>query len=118
MIRVGTDIVNTKRVEKLINKYGQKAKQRFMSQTEIQNTKSINSISGIWATKEAVSKALKVGIGADFGFGDVEVIKDKRGAPSLKFNQKIIDKFGIIQSDVSISHDMDFAISVVVLEIK
>ena len=116
MIKIGTDIISTKRIEKLIGKFGNKAKQRFMSEDEIKNTKSINSIAGIWAVKEAVSKALKCGIGADFGFDDVEVIKDDRNAPYLKFNPNIIDKFNIKNSDVSISHDMDFAIAVVVIE--
>jgi holo-[acyl-carrier protein] synthase len=116
MIKIGTDIISTKRIEKLIGKFGNKAKQRFMSEDEIINTKSFNSIAGIWAVKEAVSKALKCGIGADFGFNDVEVIKDNKNAPYLKFNQDIVEKFGIIQSDVSISHDMDFAIAVVILE--
>ena len=116
MIRVGTDIVSVKRIEKLIDKFGNKAKKRFMSEAEITSRKSFNSIAGIWASKEAVSKALKCGIGADFGFDDVEVLKDKRNAPYLKFNQNIIEKFGITQSDISISHDMDFAIAVVILE--
>jgi len=107
MIQIGTDIVSIKRVEKFINK--------FMSANEIKNTTSINSIAGIWATKEAVSKALKCGIGAEFSFNDVEIVKDNKNAPYLKFDQKIIDKFHIQDCDVSISHDMDFAIAVVVI---
>lgn len=81
------------------------------------NTRNLSKISqniaGIWAAKEAVSKALGVGICEDFGFLDVEILKDTKNAPKLKFSPKAQKKFAIKSSSISIAHDGGFAIAVV-----
>lgn len=80
------------------------------------NTRNLSKISqniaGIWAAKEAVSKALGVGICEDFGFLDVEILKDTKNAPKLKFSLKAQKKFAIKSSSISIAHDGAFAIAV------
>lgn len=80
------------------------------------NTRNLSKISqniaGIWAAKEAVSKALGVGICEDFGFLDVEILKDTKNAPKLKFSPKAQKKFAIKSSSISIAHDGGFAIAV------
>ena len=90
---IGIDLVKISRIKNLIEKFGEKGLKRFLSQSEIAICKNnIQRIAGFWATKEAISKALKVGIGRDFSFHDVEIMKAENGRPIPKFSKKIIDK--------------------------
>ncbi len=112
MIKIGIDIVNIKRIEKLIEKFGIK-KLKFLNEDEIY-TNEPQSIAGIFASKEAFSKALSTGIGKEFSFKDISVLKDKKGKPFIEINSS---KIKIKNCDVSISHDGGFAIAAVIVEI-
>ena len=99
---VGIDIVKIERIKKFVDRFGEKALKRFLSENEIMgNGTNFKRLAGYWAVKEAISKSLKVGIGKDFSFFDVEILKDKRGAPIAKLSKNAIQKFSI--KDISIS---------------
>lgn len=115
---IGVDIVVISRVEKMIEKFGDKALQRFLSDDEIKLAKNSTSAAGYWAAKEAASKALGTGIGEECSFLDIKLSKTPKGAPKIDFSQKLIDKFNIKDSSLSISHDGGFAIAVVAVETK
>lgn len=112
---IGIDIVEISRISKLKAKYGSKFLNKFLNQNEINLIKSDESLAGFYAAKEAVSKALKTGIGKEFSFLDVEIYKDDKNAPELKFSEDIKKRFGINDSDLSISHDGGFAIAAVII---
>jgi len=112
---IGIDLIKTSRMEHMINRFGIKALQKFLKEDEIKLVKNFKTASGFWATKEACSKALGTGIGAECNFYDIQITKTAKGAPKLIFSDKLIDKFNITDSSVSITHDGDYAISVVVL---
>ena len=112
MIKIGIDIVNIDRIEKLIDKFGIE-KLKFLNKDELYTDKS-ESIAGIFATKEAFSKALGTGIGKEFSFKDISVLKDEKGKPFIKINSFTIK---IKNCDVSISHDGGFAVAAVIVEI-
>lgn len=112
---IGIDIVQISRISKLKAKYGTKFMEKFLNQNEILLVKSDESLAGFYAAKEAVSKALKTGVGSEFSFLDVEIFKDKNRAPKLMFKDDLVKKFGIKNSDLSISHDGGFAIAAVIL---
>jgi holo-[acyl-carrier protein] synthase len=111
-IRVGTDIISIKRIESLVDKLGDKFLDRFLSKEEIDLIKRVETIAGFWAAKEAISKALGVGIGKDLAFKDILIFKDKRGRPHFKVKK---ERFKIISSSLSISHDSDFAIATAIV---
>jgi len=115
---IGVDIVVISRIEKMMEKFGDKALQRFLSDDEISLIKTPTSAAGFWAAKEAASKALGTGIGSECGFTDIILSKTSKGAPKLTFSQKIIEKFRINDSSVSITHDGGFAIAVVAIEVE
>lgn len=115
---IGIDIITISRMEKLIEKFGEKALQRFLSTDEISYIKNPTTAAGFWAAKEAASKAIGTGIGADCGFSDIMLSKSAKGAPLITFSQKIIDRFQITDSSVSITHDGGMAIAVVAIEGK
>ncbi len=115
---IGIDLIKTSRMQKLIQKFGDKALLRFLSQNEILLVKNYKTASGFWAVKEACSKALGVGIGKDCSFHDITIFKTARGAPKIKLSEHIIQKFKIIDTSVSITHDGEYAIAVVAIESK
>lgn len=115
---IGVDIVVISRIEKMIQKFGDKGLSRFLSDKEIKLIKNPSSAAGYWAAKEAASKALGTGIGKLCSFHDIKISKNKKGAPILKYSKKIQKKFDIKDSSVSITHDGGFAIAVVTIKTK
>jgi holo-[acyl-carrier protein] synthase len=115
---IGVDIVVIDRIEKMIEKFGDKALMRFLTPREITLIKSPTTAAGFWAAKEAASKAIGTGIGKDCNFFDIKITKTKKNAPMIKYSKKVRKKFKIKDSSVSITHDGGFAIAVVVVEVK
>src|SRR3954462_8370857 len=71
-----------------------------------------------FAAKEAVMKALGVGLGA-FAFRDVEVVKQESGAPSLHVTgaaAELAEQRGVQSWKVSLTHTAALAEAVVVAE--
>ena len=114
-MKIGIDLVVIKRVENLINKFGVN-KLKFLNEDE-KYTTNPSTIAGIYASKEAFSKALGSGIGENFSFKDISIIKNNTGKPIIKINSPIL-KTKITNCDVSITHDGGFAIAAVVLKFK
>ncbi len=110
---IGIDLIKVERIKKFIDRFGNRGLQRFLSQYEIELCQNnIKRIAGYWAVKEAISKALGVGIGSEFSFHDVEISKTIKGSPVAILNQNIIQKFSIKNIAISITHDGDYAIAV------
>ena len=113
---IGIDLIKTARMSHLIERFGDKALQKFLSKDEINLVKNHKTAAGFWALKEACSKALGVGIGAECSFHDINIFKTPKGAPKIQLSKKIIDKFNISDTSVSITHDGEYAIAVVAIE--
>jgi len=113
---IGIDLIKTSRMERMMIRFGDKALKKFLSQTEIDLVKNYKTAAGFWATKEAVSKALGVGISKECSFFDIEINKTQKGAPLLKLSNKLLDNFNIKDTSVSITHDGEYAIAVVAIE--
>lgn len=113
---IGIDLIKTDRMKRLMERFGDKSLQKFLSDNEIQLVKNYKTAAGFWAVKEACSKALGVGIGSECSFYDMSISKSSKGAPLLHLSEKIIHKFQITDTSVSITHDGDYAIAVVALE--
>lgn len=114
-MKIGIDMISIERIEKMVNKFGTKALNRFLNEDEQFLAKSSKTIAGFWVVKEAASKALGTGIGAECGFKDVVISKTSKGAPILSFSDKVKDAFNINNSSVSITHDGGFAVAVVII---
>ncbi len=103
-------------MNRLIERFGDKALLKFLSNDEIKLVKNHKTASGFWAVKEATSKALGVGIGSECSFHDISISKTLKGAPTLTLSQKLLDNFNITDTSVSITHDGEYAIAVVAIE--
>ncbi|MCK4974446.1 MAG: 4'-phosphopantetheinyl transferase superfamily protein, partial [Sulfurimonas sp.] len=54
---IGIDLIKTSRMNRLIERFGDKALQKFLCSDEITLVKNYKTASGFWAAKEACSKA-------------------------------------------------------------
>lgn len=113
---IGIDLIKTSRMNRLMERFGEKGLQKFLSKDEILLVKNYKTASGFWAAKEACSKALGVGIGSECSFEDIIVSKTAKGAPQIVLSQKIVNKFNVLDTSVSITHDGEYAIAVVAIE--
>ena len=120
---IGTDIVEIKRIETMtsLDKFASK----ILSHNEkefydsLTNQKQIVYISKQFAAKEAIAKAIGTGIRNDSYFKNIEILRDKNGAPifnALNKLDKIISDLGITKTHVSLADERDYAIAIAVLE--
>ncbi len=116
---IGIDIVSIKRFEKFLEKFPERALKRYLNPDEISLIgTSTNRAAGFFAAKEAISKALGVGISKECTFTDIIIHKDNKNAPYFTLSIKIIEKYQITNTALSITHDGGFAIAVAKIESK
>ena len=111
---IGIDIIKIDRISRLKARYGELFLKKFLSDDEIALAKNDATLVGFWA-KEAASKALGVGISKECGFLDIELSKDAKNAPKIKFSPKIYTNFNIKEASLSITHDGGFAVAAVTI---
>ncbi len=109
---IGIDLVKIDRIKRFTERFGNKALSKFLSDDEIKLAKATNTIAGFWAAKEAISKALGLGISQKCGFFDIKIYKDEKNKPYFKLSRNLIKEFNIIDLDLSITHEGGFAIAV------
>ena len=115
---IGIDLVEIERITKLKERFGDKALAKFLTPDEIALAKSDATAAGFYAAKEAVSKALGIGISAQCGFMDIKLYKDAKNAPYFTLSRHLIEAYAITDLSLSITHDNGFAIAVAVIEGK
>lgn len=126
IIGLGTDIVSTDRIAKVLEKNQGAFIDRICRDNEkkyLQEAGDIKArLAKIWAVKEASVKALGTGFVAGISFKDIELKHDKLGKPELEFFGKaaeiLKDKTGGTESNilVSLSDDSPWAQAVVIIE--
>lgn len=114
----GVDIVNVNRISRILIGKKDRFYEKIFTEKEIEYISKKGhkptTIAGIFAAKEAVSKALGTGIGI-VGWKDIEILHTSNGKPYVNFTmKKIIDELGIVEIQLSISHEVDYAIAFVV----
>lgn len=115
---IGIDLIKTNRMKRLIERFGDRGLQKFLSQSEILLIKNHRNAAGFWAAKEACAKALGCGIGSECGFHDIILSKTSKGAPLITLSESVMKRFNISSLSVSITHDGDYAVAVVAVEIS
>ncbi len=120
---IGVDIVNIRRMARVIDKWGIRFLQRVFTEKEItscfQGSKSESSLTLRFAAKEAFSKAIGVGMRKGIRWQDIEIVHNTMGQPDLNLTGKarsFCHANGIVRWHVSLSDDGDYGIASVVLE--
>ncbi len=116
-MRTGVDIVEIKRIEKIIISKRESFLKKIFTDREreyiIEKNYKPKTISGMFASKEAVSKLIGSGIG-ELAWRDIEVLYDKNGRPFINKGEKIkkyLEQLNLNSIDISISHEREYAIS-------
>ena len=114
---IGVDLVNIKRFEKFYKKYGEKALLKYLCKEEIElSNKRVDTLSGFFAAKEAISKALGCGIGKELSFHDIVLHKTEKNAPYFTLPKRVINRYNINNLSLSITHEKEYAIAVAFIE--
>lgn len=120
---IGTDLVEVNRIEKIIQRWGERFTEKVYSQNEINycQHKAYPAIhyAARFAAKESFLKSLNIGLGMGVSLKDIEVVNNAQGSPQLHMNERIqgvLDKRGITAVHISMTHTREHAQAVVVLE--
>ena len=113
---IGIDIVEVERIEKIHQKYGEKFASKILSNDELKNflkdKNKIHFLAKRFAAKEAVGKALGVGIKNGSILKNIEIKNDINGKPFV--NIKDIEKLNMTEKKeihISLSDEKKFAVA-------
>ncbi len=123
VIGIGIDLVECARIQRSIDRFGDRFLHRVFTDGEIEYSMSMKfparHLAVRFAAKEAVSKAFGTGIGKAMGWRDIDVRKRPTGEPFLVFSgpaQELAAKRGVTSALITLSHTEHHAMASVVLE--
>ena len=126
ILGVGSDIVNIKRIEKTINRFGNKFIERCFTKEEIFKSENkankIASYAKRFAAKEACLKALGTGISKGIFWKDIGVVNLKTGKPEIilfgnakKVLKKLIPKNKNPKINLTMTDESNLAYAMVII---
>lgn len=122
VFRLGLDLVDVDRIRLLLEKHGERFKQRTFTEAECAycDTSVMAPLhyAARFAAKEAAAKALGTGFAEGVSWKDIEVERESSGEPILKLHgeaAKRAEKMGVTQAFVSLTHTQASAAATVVL---
>ncbi len=105
---IGIDIVETERIRRILKRHGDKFLDRILSEEEkdyvTKKRRIVESLSGIFAAKEAFIKAL----GRSVPLKKIRIVHNQ-GRPLILYENELY-------RSLSISHEKNYAIAVVLLQ--
>jgi holo-[acyl-carrier protein] synthase len=117
MLTSGIDMIEIARIERAMNRDGDRFFRRFFTDQEVRFCQGRPAkLAGRFAVKEAVAKALGTGIG-EFNWTDIEIVCDGLGKPELVLHnnaRETASAQGLILWSISISHTETHAIGLAV----
>ena len=99
ILGIGTDLANIDRIQKTIDRFGQRFKDRVFTNIEQNKAEKRKDVAGTyakrWAAKEACSKALGTGLAMGISWKDMSVLNLKSGQPTMELTgcaaKKMVD---------------------------
>lgn len=124
MLSVGVDLVHIPRIQYALERFGTRFLERIYTPAEVLFCYGrLPELAARFAAKEAVSKALGVGMRLlsrnGIYFRDVEVLLDMNGKPHIVLHGRaaqLAAEQGLTQWAISLSHERDIAIALVVAQ--
>jgi len=121
-LSVGVDLVELDRIRRVASRYGEQFLARIYTPDELARYRDrLPELAVRFAAKEAVSKALGVGMNhisaQGIGWQDVEILPDPRGKPLVHLSgraQALAEEQGLHKWAISLSHGRDYALAFVV----
>src|SRR6058998_1685805 len=123
VIGIGVDLVECARIQRSIDRFGDRFLHRVFTDGEIEYSMSMKfparHLAARFAAKEAVSKAFGTGIGKTMSWRNIDIRKRPTGEPFLIFSgpaQELAAKRGVTSALITLSHTEHHAMASVVLE--
>ena len=123
IVGMGTDLTEIHRVERSIERFGDRFLERIFTAGEIAYCRSkkgfAESFAARFAAKEAGAKALGTGISQGVSWQELEVRRASSGKPSLHLSGRAAElaaKLGVVRISLSLTHTRGMALAVVVME--
>ena len=120
---IGIDLVNISRIERVISRWGDRFIARVFAPAETEfcyrRVSPFSAFALRFASKEAFSKALGLGMRKGLKWRDIEVFNDPNGKPGLRLHGQSSDicrEAGITRIHLSLSDDSKYGVAMVVLE--
>ena len=112
---IGTDLINSERVEKLLNKFGEKFLFKVFSNEEIDNSKnSYNKalyFSKRFAGKEAFWKAISPNNEKTLHFNEIEILSNVNGKPYVNLIGMTKNKVSNLEKSLNCRFNFHISIS-------
>jgi len=123
IVGCGIDLVKIERIEQIIKRWGDNFISRIFTPLEreyceIKKGNKFQSYAGKFAAKEAILKALGLGL-REANWTEIEIKNDELGQPIIDISGKlknITSAKGVSKYFVSISHTKEYAIAQVIIE--
>lgn len=121
IIGIGTDVIEIERIEKATHKTDTFFNKIYTTREQSyyrESHKRVETLAGLFAAKEAISKALGTGF-RGFSASDIEIVPNELGKPEayLYGEAKILaNSLGICKIHVSISHCKAYATAFAIAE--
>lgn len=123
VLGLGTDLIETKRLQDSIERFGERFLERVFLAGEIAYCKrkknAAESFAARFAAKEAGAKALGTGISHGVSWREFEVRREPSGRPTLHLSGRaaeLAEELGVRRIRLSLTHSRELAMAVVVLE--
>ena len=120
---IGTDIISVARIQRSIEN-NERFTEKLFTPAEITycevRANKYQSYAARFAAKEAVMKAIGTGWDGVINWLDIEVVSDALGKPGIVAHaatQAFLEQHGITNVQLSLSHEKEYAIAFVVLEV-
>jgi holo-[acyl-carrier protein] synthase len=120
---IGIDVIEPQRVERLLDKYGERFARRVLTPLEwpgyLRTVRPVLFVANRFAAKEAFSKAMGTGFRYPVTLQCISVVQNKAGKPGFAFHpnlEHLVQDCGIVSSHLTISDENRLACACVVLE--
>lgn len=120
---VGTDVVEIARVQKALERFGERFARRILVEAELERFRRHrlphHYLAKRFAAKEAFTKALGTGIRSPAGWHGMWVVNLPSGKPELQFTASLRDLMrarGVTRAHLSLSDEKGVAFATVILE--
>lgn len=114
-MRVGIDIVESKRFEKIVAQH----RAKIFTKSELDYASNSDGVpmrlAGMYALKEAFLKAVGCGLHHGINLSEIIVCHDKLGKPYLVVTDQVKKQYSIVNMAVSISHTDSTSVAICIL---
>lgn len=122
IIGIGSDIVDTRRIESSLRRFGVRFQNKILGRLEhrtLNDGELAAYVARQFAAKEAVAKALGTGMRQGVSFKSIRILRNEFGAPYVELDggaENVAAELGISEIHISLSDERHYALAFAVAE--